>query len=139
MAAAVAGAFYDAGFRAGTIIARNEDAGTVLARRYGYAWAPEPGDLTAPVIVNVTPIGMAGGAESEQLAYPQPTIEAASVVFDVVAMPVETPLIRAARAAGREVITGGEVIALQAAEQFRLYTGVTLSPDDIAQAEAQAN
>lgn len=139
MAAAVAGAFYDAGFRAGTIIARNEDAGTALAHRYGYAWAPEPGDLTAPVIVNVTPIGMSGGAESEQLAYPQPTIEAASVVFDVVAMPVETPLIRAARAAGREVITGGEVIALQAAEQFRLYTGVTLSPDDIAQAEAQAN
>ena len=95
------------------------------------------------MIVNVTPIGMSGGAESEQLAYPQPTIEAASVVFDVVAMPVETPLIRAARAAaraaGREVITGGEVIALQAAEQFRLYTGVTLSPDDIAQAEAQAN
>jgi len=139
MAAAVAGAFYDAGFRAGTIIARNEDAGTALAHRYGYAWVPEPGDLTAPVIVNVTPIGMSGGAESEQLAYPQPTIEAASVVFDVVAMPVETPLIRVARAAGREVITGGEVIALQAAEQFRLYTGVTLSPDDIAQAEAQAN
>ena len=91
------------------------------------------------MIVNVTPIGMSGGAESEQLAYPQPTIEAASVVFDVVAMPVETPLIRAARTAGREVITGGDVIALQAAEQFRLYTGVTLSPDDIAQAETQAN
>ena len=52
---------------------------------------------------------------------------------------METPLIRAARAAGREVITGGEVIALQAAEQFRLYTDVTLSPDDIALAEAQAN
>ena len=98
-----------------------------------------PANLTDPSDCECTPIGMSGGAESEQLAYPQPTIEAASVVFDVVAMPVETPLIRAARAAGREVITGGEVIALQAAEQFRLYTGVTLSPDDIAQAEAQAN
>lgn len=59
------------------------------------------------------------------------------MVFDVVAMPVETLLIRAGRAAGKEVITGGEAIALQAAEQFKLYTGVEVSDADVA--EAQAN
>lgn len=139
MAAAVAGAFYDAGFRTGTIIARNEQTGKELADRYGYTWAAEPGDLTAPVIVNVTPIGMEGAPEATELAYPQATIDASQIVFDVVAMPVETPLIRAGRAAGKEVITGGEVIALQAAEQFRLYTGVEVSPEDVAEAEAQAN
>lgn len=139
MAAAVAGAFYDAGFRTGTIIARNEQTGKELADRYGYTWAAEPGDLTAPVIVNVTPIGMEGASEATELAYPQATIDASQIVFDVVAMPVETPLIRAGRATGKEVITGGEVIALQAAEQFRLYTGVEVSPEDVAEAEAQAN
>ncbi|WP_185173854.1 shikimate 5-dehydrogenase [Rothia nasimurium] len=139
MAAAVAGAFYDAGFRTGTIIARNEEAGRALAERYGYTWAAEVGELTAPVIVNVTPIGMEGGPEIDTLAYPAPAIEAAQVVFDVVAMPVETPLIRAGRAAGKEVITGGEVIALQAAEQFKLYTGVEVSDADVAEAEAQAS
>ncbi|MDO4821459.1 MAG: shikimate 5-dehydrogenase [Rothia sp. (in: high G+C Gram-positive bacteria)] len=139
MAAAVAGAFYDAGFRTGTIIARNEEAGRALADRYGYTWAAEVGELTAPVIVNVTPIGMEGGPEVDTLAYPVTVIEAAQVVFDVVAMPVETPLIRAGRAAGKEVITGGEVIALQAAEQFKLYTGVEVSDADVAEAEAQAN
>ncbi|HJD51547.1 MAG TPA: shikimate 5-dehydrogenase [Candidatus Rothia avistercoris] len=139
MAAAVAGAFYDAGFRTGTIIARNEEAGRALAERYGYTWAAEVGELTAPVIVNVTPIGMEGGPEVDTLAYPAPAIEAAQVVFDVVAMPVETPLIRAGRAAGKEVITGGEVIALQAAEQFKLYTGVEVSDADVAEAEAQAS
>lgn len=139
MAAAVAGAFYDAGFRTGTIIARNEQAGKELADRYGYTWAAEPGSLTAPVIVNVTPIGMEGAPEATELAYPQATIDASQIVFDVVAMPMETPLIRAGRAAGKEVITGGEVIALQAAEQFRLYTGVEVSPEDVAEAEAQAN
>lgn len=139
MAAAVAGAFYDAGFRTGTIIARNEEAGRALAERYGYTWAAEVGELTAPVIVNVTPIGMEGGPEADTLAYPAPAIEAAQVVFDVVAMPVETPLIRAGRAAGKEVITGGEVIALQAAEQFKLYTGVEVSDADVAEAEAQAS
>ena len=44
-------------------------------------------------------------------------------MFDVVALPSETPLIVAARAAGKQVITGAEVIALQAAEQFERYTG----------------
>ena len=118
MAAAVAGAFFDAGFAQGMIIARNEETGRALAERYEYAWAPEVGNLRAPILVNVTE---------------------AQVVFDVVAMPVETPLIRAARAAGKEVIHGGEVIALQAAEQFRLYTGVELTPEEVEEAEAQAN
>ena len=139
MAAAVAGAFFDAGFSQGMIIARNEETGRALAERYEYAWAPEVGNLRAPILVNVTPIGMAGGEESEELSYPQEAIAEAQVVFDVVAMPVETPLVRAARAAGKEVIHGGEVIALQAAEQFRLYTGVELTPEEVEEAEAQAN
>ena len=139
MARAVTGAFFDAGFKQGTIIARNKDAGQDLAQKYGYKWAPEVGELTAPVIVNVTPVGMEGGVEEDSLGYPQASIDAAQVVFDVVAMPVETPLIRAARAAGKEVITGGEIIALQAAEQFRLYTGVEVSAEEVAEAEAQAH
>jgi shikimate dehydrogenase len=60
-------------------------------------------------------------------------------VFDVVALPVETPLIRAAREAGKRVVTGGEVIALQAAEQFALYTGVTPTTEQIAEAEEYAS
>ena len=75
------------------IIARNEETGRALAERYEYAWAPEVGNLRAPILVNVTPIGMAGGEESEELSYPQEAIAEAQVVFDVVAMPVETPLV----------------------------------------------
>ena len=40
------------------------------------------------------------------------------------ALPAETPLIKAARAAGKTVITGAEVATIQALEQFVLYTGV---------------
>ena len=36
----------------------------------------------------------------------------------------------------REFITGGEVIALQAAEQFERYTGVRPTPEQIAAASA---
>ena len=54
----------------------------------------------------------------------------------MVALPSETPLIKAARAAGVKVITGAEVIALQAAEQFERYTGVRPTPEQIAAASA---
>ncbi|CQD15559.1 shikimate 5-dehydrogenase [Mycolicibacterium conceptionense] len=57
-------------------------------------------------------------------------------MVDVVAMPAETPLITAARAVGLPVITGAEVIALQAAEQFERYTGVRPTPEQVAAASA---
>jgi shikimate dehydrogenase len=136
MAGAVAAAFQGNGFRAGTVVARNREAGRALADRLGYDYAPEVGDLKAPIIVNVTPIGMAGGPEESQPAFDEATIAKAHCVFDVVALPSETPLIKAARAAGVHVITGAEVIALQAAEQFERYTGVRPTPEQIAEASA---
>ncbi len=51
-------------------------------------------------------------------------VDAAEIVFDVVAIPSETPLIVRGREQGKRVITGLEVIAIQALEQFVLYTGV---------------
>ena len=91
---------------------------------------PAPGHS---VLVNVTPLGMRG-ADAEALSFSPAHIEAATTVFDVVAFPSETPLIRAARAADRAVITGAEVIALQAARQFARYTGVTPTPEQVARA-----
>ena len=136
MAKAVAASLYDAEFTRGTIVARNEAAGRALAALYGYDWAPDIGVLTADLIVNVTPVGMAGGAQANDLSFPDATIAAASMVFDVVASPAETPLIMAARALGRPVITGAEVVALQAEEQFFLYTGIRPTPDQVRSAAA---
>jgi shikimate dehydrogenase len=136
MANAVAAAFRDNGFGAGTIVARNAATGLALAERLGYDYAPEVGSRTAAVIVNVTPVGMAGGPEEQDLAFDPATIAAADTVFDVVALPSETPVIVAARAAGVDVITGAEVIALQAAEQFERYTGVRPTADQVAEASA---
>lgn len=138
MAKAVAAALRDSGFAAGTIVARNETRGRALADELGYAWLAEPGDATAPLLVNVTPIGMAGGAQSTESAFTAAAIAAADTVFDVVALPAETPLILAARAAGKTVITGAEVIALQAAEQFERYTGVRPTNEQVRVASAFA-
>jgi len=40
---------------------------------------------------------------------------------------------------GVPTINGGEVVALQAAEQFALYTGVRPTPEQVEAAEAFAN
>ncbi|MFJ2551712.1 shikimate 5-dehydrogenase [Microbacterium sp. NPDC087591] len=135
MAKATAAAFRDAGFSAVTIIARNEGLGRALAAQYGFGWQADAADLEADILVNVTPIGMAGGPDEHALSFDDAAIAAASVVFDVVALPAETPLVMAGRAAGKTVITGAEVATLQALEQFVLYTGIRPSADQVRAAE----
>ncbi|WP_116132780.1 shikimate 5-dehydrogenase [Tropicimonas sp. IMCC34043] len=134
MAKAVASAFRDAGFRNGTIVARNAVAGPELARISGFDWRAEAGGLDADLLVNVTPIGMAGGEDADALAFTEAAVDRAEAVFDVVALPPETPLVRMARAKGKVVIAGDEVIALQAVAQFELYTGVRPTDDQFRRA-----
>ncbi len=139
MAKAVVAALRDSGFASGVIVARNESAGRALAEAYGYAWHADFDDsLAADMLVNVTPLGMVGAVESESLAFPLAAIDRAQLVFDVVARPPETPLIVAARAAGKRVITGADVIVLQALEQFVLYTHRQPGDDQVRAAAAFA-
>jgi shikimate dehydrogenase len=138
MAKAVACAFRDAGFAQATVIARNALAGPALAQQCGYHWQAAAEGVDADILVNVTPVGMAGGLEADALAFSHQAIERASVVFDVVALPARTPLVIAGEAAGRHVITGQDVVALQALEQFALYTGVRPSAELVAEATAFA-
>ncbi len=133
MAKAVVAAFRGAGFDDLTVLARNAEAGEALAAKYDYRAVtdhPAPGHA---VIVNVTPLGMAG-AGADALSFSRHHVAAAQLVFDVVAYPAETPLIRAATTMGIPAITGAEVIAIQAARQFQRYTGVAPTEDQIERA-----
>ncbi|WP_341964041.1 shikimate 5-dehydrogenase [Pseudomonas sp. RC10] len=123
MAKAVACAMRDAGFTDGLIVARNEQAGRALAKTCGFEWQADLGSERPPLLVNVTPLGMAGD-QADALAFEKAAIEAADTAFDVVATPARTPFIVAAEKAGKRLITGDEVAAIQALEQFVLYTGV---------------
>jgi shikimate dehydrogenase len=135
MAKATAAAFRDAGFLEVTVVARNEERGRALADLYGFRWQSELPDSSTDVLVNATPLGMAGGADVGSLAFPASAVEAARAVFDVVAVPAETPLVKAGRAAGKKVITGAEVMTIQALEQFVLYTGIRPTREQVRAAE----
>ena len=132
MAKAVVAALADSGFREGIVVARNEAAGRAIADRYGFGWAAEPTGQAA-LLVNATPRGMTG-PDADVLAFPPDMIAACTTAFDVVQYPVETPFLRAAAQAGKRCITGAEVATLQALQQFVLYTGVTPSPEQVADA-----
>lgn len=134
MAKACAAALRDAGFTDGVVVARNQAAGEALASKYGYRRQADATGLQVGLVLNATPIGMAGGPDADALAVPREVVATAEVVFEVVAMPVETPLVQLGRELGKIVITGAEVMALQALEQFVLYTGVRPDPELAAQA-----
>ena len=137
MAKAVAAALRDRGHRKGTVVARNETSGRSLADAYGFSWAASTVGLAAPLLINATPLGMAG-PDADQLAFPEALIAGSEIVFDVVALPAETPLMQAAERLRRRRISGADVIVLQALEQFVLYTGVRPDADTVAEAAAFA-
>jgi shikimate dehydrogenase len=138
MAKAVACALRDAGFVRGLVVARNETAGNALAQQYGFQWRKEIANERPGLLINVTPIGMTGGSEAQEMAFSEDLVRAAQCIFDVVALPPETPLIRYAASMGKKTISGAQVIALQALGQFVLYTGVTPSMELVEKAAAFA-
>ena len=135
MAKAVVAALRDAGFTSGTVVApRSLDKARPLAEQYGFDAAVGAPPKPVGLLVNVTPIGMAGGPQEHDLSFVRELVEQADVVFDVVAFPSETPLVRLGAELGRTTVTGAEVIAVQAAEQFVLYTGVRPTPEQVRRA-----
>lgn len=73
----------------------------------------------AELIVNATPVGMSGGA----LPIAPEVLRRGQVVADLVYHPLETPLLKAARDAGAEVVGGLGMLVHQAALALERWTG----------------
>ena len=77
------------------------------------------------VLINATPCGMEG-SNSRNSGQPLPISEKelnASLVFDMVYTPIETPLLKLAKERGIPVISGMEMFVQQGARQFEIWTG----------------
>lgn len=97
-----------------------------LMLHYGASRARLSGSLgdaigTAAGVANATPIGMAGFPGNP---VPVELLRADLWVADVIYTPIETELIKAARGKGARTLTGGGMCVHQAAETFRLFTGL---------------
>lgn len=76
----------------------------------------------AQLVVNCTPVGMAGTEGASHSPVPGDLIQPESVVFDLVYNPQETPLLAEAKSRGAKPVSGLGMLVYQAAETFRLWT-----------------
>lgn len=115
-----------------TICNRSPERADKLAEQFAVTaidWESR-GTADTDLIINTTPIGMAG-EHVEKTPYEADMFKETGVAYDLVYNPLETAFLRTAAAAGWETIDGLHMFAAQGAEQFRLWTDKTLPLDHI--------
>lgn len=85
------------------------------------------------LIVNATPVGMSPKVDASPWVNNLPFPESACI-YDLVYNPVETLLVREARAAGLQAVTGLGMLVRQAALSFEIWTGKKPNPDKMYEA-----
>ena len=116
------------GVRKIAVAGRNPDQLRRLQERFAVtpvAWENRT-EVRASLLVNATPLGMAGD-HAGALPYPGEGLSRFGCVYDLVYNPLWTGLLAAARDAGCICISGLDMFVCQAVEQFRLWTGRSLS------------
>lgn len=78
--------------------------------------------LNTDILINSTSIGMFPDVEESPV--PKDVLKKGMIVFDVVYNPIETRLLREAKESGCCTVNGLTMFINQAAEQFRLWTGI---------------
>jgi shikimate dehydrogenase len=121
-----------------TVFARNEAKAAAMAASVGCAYAPMS-DLEQrgwDVIINATPVGSRSAPDETPL--PTHLHRREAVVFDMVYDPLETRLLREARAAGSKTVSGIEMLLAQAVVQFETWTALEAPFDVMRSALLQA-
>lgn len=127
--AAVAHALLQDGVQQLTIFdvepARAAELATNLNASFGAGRAQAGSDLPAAMaeaqgLVNTTPVGM---AKLPGLPLPAELLRADLWVAEIIYFPLETELLRTARALGCQTLDGGKMAVFQAVKAFELFTG----------------
>ncbi|WPP46952.1 shikimate dehydrogenase [Pseudomonas sp. AN-1] len=127
--AAVAHALLQEGVRQLTIFdvepSRAAELAASLNASFGADRAQAGGDLPSAMaeaqgLVNTTPVGM---AKLPGLPLPAELLHADLWVAEIIYFPLETELLRAARALGCQTLDGSKMAVFQAVKAFELFTG----------------
>ncbi len=115
-----------AGARSISVVARHHDRAVTAAKVGGGIASPD--DVSAlrqaDLVVNATPVGMAGTSGAGLVPFDVDVLRDDVVVVDIVYDPVATPLLRASQARDLRAVDGLSMLAGQAAAQFTAWTGV---------------
>jgi shikimate dehydrogenase len=111
--------------------ARAETVAASLRAQFGEGQALAGTDLRGAMaeadgVVNCTPVGM---AKYPGLPLPADLLRPSHWVAEIVYFPLETELLRSARALGCATLDGGGMAVFQAVGAFRLFTGLEPDPE----------
>lgn len=140
-ARAVVAALADAGAPEIRLVNRNADRAVALAAEYGgpvraVDWSRRAGILDdAAMLVNTTTQGMTG---QPALDLALDRLPVAALVSDIVYIPLETPLLAAARLRGNRTVNGLGMLINQARPAFQAWFGILpeVTPELRARLEA---
>jgi shikimate dehydrogenase len=113
-----------------TDAARAEHVASDLRARHGKDRATAGADLRGAIeaadgLVNTTPVGM---AKLPGTPVPAEFLRPALWVSEIIYFPLETELLKAARAIGCRTLDGGGMAVFQAVRAFELFTGIKPDP-----------
>ena len=122
VARAVVAGLADVGARV-TIYNRTASKAKSLAKEFNAKAAriDEIADIDASVVINCTSLGMHPNVDVSPV--PESVLNGDMTVFDTVYNPIETRLLKQAKAAGARVVNGAEMFIRQAMAQYRIYIG----------------
>ncbi|MEO3471111.1 shikimate dehydrogenase [Roseomonas sp. CAU 1739] len=137
-ARAIAAALLDAGCPLVTLVNRSRGRAEALAQDLGgpIAVADAPPMADAALLVNTTSLGMQG---HPPLAIDLAPLPAEAVVADIVYVPLETPLLAAARARGLRAVDGLGMLLHQARPGFEAWFGLAPHVDEALRALVAAD
>lgn len=137
-ARAVAAALLDAGCPRVVLVNRTAARAEALARELHrrVEVANRPPLASAAMLVNTTSLGMAG---QPALALDLAPMPAGAVVADIVYVPLETPLLAAARARGLRIVDGLGMLLHQARPGFEAWFGAAPAVDEALRATVSAD
>jgi shikimate dehydrogenase len=137
-ARAIAAALLDAGCPRVTLVNRSRDRAEALARDLGgpIDVAEAPPWAGTSLLVNTTSLGMQG---HPPLVLDLASLAADAVVADIVYVPLETPLLAAARARGLRAVDGLGMLLHQARPGFEAWFGMAPRVDAALRAMVAAD
>ena len=132
-ARAIVAALLDNGAREVRLVNRTPERANKLAKELGgevrgFAWEKRAEVLAGiGLLVNATSLGMEG---QPALELPLDTMPTEAIVNDIVYVPLETPLLAAARARGNRGVDGLGMLLHQAQPGFEMWFGIKPEVDD---------
>ncbi len=130
VARAVVAGLTDVGAKV-TVYNRTVSKAEALAEEFGcrYAGLDKIEKMEAEVIVNCTSIGMHPNVDESPV--PADCINKSMAVFDTVYNPIETLLLKEAKAKGAKTVNGAEMFIGQALAQYKIFIGDDADEDVI--------